>query len=646
MAKATRHGWLRVLVAAVLVFGGLVLGSVTASAATDGSFTYEDIAGGAAVTGYTGSEQNLSIPGTLGGKTVIAIADGAFQGNTTIQALALPSTCKAVGWQAFARCTQLRTITLNAGLQTIDCGAFYGCSKLQTLTIPDSVTVINSDGWYDYRPFGDCTSLTTVTIGSGLQEIQPHTFSGCTYLETLTLGNEIRSIGWGAFGGCPNLGTVNWNSKLTTIDVAAFEGNTSIQSITFPASLRTINDAAFRDCTQLKTLTLNNGLQTIQYSAFNGCTMLKSVVIPNSVTLLNSEWSIDQRSAPFGNCTRLETVIIGSGLNEIKEYTFLGSTALARVHIDPSVHVIERSVFENTHPNLVICSTSNTAYAKTYAQANGIPFELCDGDHRPRFAVTYNSNGAGVTNLPANQSKIEGVALILSGTVPVCTGYTFGGWATSAGGAKAYDPGASYTADATLSLYAVWTPITYTVQYNANGATGGATASSNHTYGTAKALTANGFTKTGYNFKGWSTAVNPAIDAAINYANGQNVSNLTAVDGETVNLYAVWAHVNKAILDNKITEAEGKVNDAQYTEASRANLQTALNSAKAVRDNSAATQAEVDSAVTMLQNAINALQKTTLKEYFRLWGKTTTWEKTPINWFLLIVCFGWLWMAF
>jgi len=34
------------------------------------------------------------------------------------------------------------------------------------------------------------------------------------------------------------------------------------------------------------------------------------------------------------------------------------------------------------------------------------------------------------------------------------------------------------------------------------------------------------------------------------------------------------------------------------------------------------------------------------KQYFRLWGKTTRWEKTFWNWVLLIVCFGWIWMAF
>jgi len=36
--------------------------------------------------------------------------------------------------------------------------------------------------------------------------------------------------------------------------------------------------------------------------------------------------------------------------------------------------------------------------------------------------------------------------------------------------------------------------------------------------------------------------------------------------------------------------------------------------------------------------------ETPAKQYFNLWGRTTRWEKTPLNWILLIVCFGWLWM--
>ena len=55
-------------------------------------------------------------------------------------------------------------------------------------------------------------------------------------------------------------------------------------------------------------------------------------------------------------------------------------------------------------------------------------------------------------------------------------------------------------------LYAIWEPNTYTITYNGNENTGGSTSTSTHRYDTAKNLTTNGFTKTGYTFVGWSTS--------------------------------------------------------------------------------------------------------------------------------------------
>jgi hypothetical protein len=41
-----------------------------------------------------------------------------------------------------------------------------------------------------------------------------------------------------------------------------------------------------------------------------------------------------------------------------------------------------------------------------------------------------------------------------------------------------------------------------------------------------------------------------------------------------------------------------------------------------------------------------AIKQDDAEQCFNLWGKETKWKKTPLNWFLLIVCFGWIWMAF
>lgn len=70
------------------------------------------------------------------------------------------------------------------------------------------------------------------------------------------------------------------------------------------------------------------------------------------------------------------------------------------------------------------------------------------------YTVSYNANGG--SGAPASQTKTEGVALTLSNTIPVRSGYTFLGWATSADGSVAYQSGGSFTADANTTLYAVW----------------------------------------------------------------------------------------------------------------------------------------------------------------------------------------------
>ena len=73
---------------------------------------------------------------------------------------------------------------------------------------------------------------------------------------------------------------------------------------------------------------------------------------------------------------------------------------------------------------------------------------------RPSYAVTYDANGG--SGAPAAQTKWHGQALALSPVRPTRSGYTFLGWATSPLGSAAYQPGASYSADAGLALYAVW----------------------------------------------------------------------------------------------------------------------------------------------------------------------------------------------
>lgn len=70
------------------------------------------------------------------------------------------------------------------------------------------------------------------------------------------------------------------------------------------------------------------------------------------------------------------------------------------------------------------------------------------------YTVSYNANGG--TGAPSSQTKTYGVTLTLSSTKPTRTNYNFLGWATSATGAVEYQPGASYTKNGAVTLYAIW----------------------------------------------------------------------------------------------------------------------------------------------------------------------------------------------
>lgn len=145
------------------------------------------------------------------------------------------------------------------------------------------------------------------------------------------------------------------------------------------------------------------------------------------------------------------------------------------------------------------------------------------------YKVTYNANGG--SGAPSAQTKWHGTNITLSSTKPTRTGYTFKGWATSASGSVAYAAGASYTADATVTLYAVWQAITYPVTYNANGGTG-SPGNQTKTYGTTLTLSSTKPTRTNYTFKGWGTS---ASATTVAYAAGASYTANAAL-----NLYAIW----------------------------------------------------------------------------------------------------------
>ena len=157
------------------------------------------------------------------------------------------------------------------------------------------------------------------------------------------------------------------------------------------------------------------------------------------------------------------------------------------------------------------------------------------------YKITYDANGG--SGAPSQQTKWHGTNITLSSTKPTRTGHTFKGWATSASGSIAYASGASYTANAAVTLYAVWQAVTYNVTYNANGGSG-APGQQTKTYGVTLKLSTTKPTRTNYNFKGWAKTATGAVA----YTAGANYTANAAIT-----LYAVWelAYVKPTITNVK-----------------------------------------------------------------------------------------------
>lgn len=145
------------------------------------------------------------------------------------------------------------------------------------------------------------------------------------------------------------------------------------------------------------------------------------------------------------------------------------------------------------------------------------------------YKVSYNANGG--SGAPSAQTKWHGTNITISTVKPTRTGYTFQGWGTSASGSVVYEPGDSYSKNASDTLYAIWKANTYAVTYDANDGSGAPSAQTK-TYGVDLTLSDIIPTRENYNFLGWGTSAGATTVA---YAPGSIYT-----DNVAITLYAIW----------------------------------------------------------------------------------------------------------
>ena len=150
--------------------------------------------------------------------------------------------------------------------------------------------------------------------------------------------------------------------------------------------------------------------------------------------------------------------------------------------------------------------------------------------------VRFDPNGGSGTM--ADQTAVYDQALTLTSNKFVNGSLFFAHWTTSVD-KVAYPDGAvvsnlTTVAGATNVFYAVWEKHSYVIRFNANGGAG-QMADLNVDYGETMPLTQNAFTRNGWRFVRWQGP------GETTFEDGESVFNLTTIDGEVIELFAVWS---------------------------------------------------------------------------------------------------------
>ncbi len=524
--------------------GGLSASSEDSDAAAgdtfnDRTFTYTVNEDGTtvAVTGLTDTSiTSADIPSTATDSdtgtsyTVTAINGGTFYLNTALTSVNIPSSVLLIGDYAFFGCTSIESFIVSSENESY-CSAdgvlfdkdmtkpiqYPAKSASTTYEVPSSVRIINSGAFYY------CTALTSVTLPDGLEEIGISAFSGVGTFKNTSDGAALDVT-------AANLSGHTWKRDSASDPLLAYQtlsyddngsdsGSVSSQTVSYGGSL-TVSDNGF-----IRAGYTFNGWNTqadgegTDYAVGDTISNITSnITLYAKWTGVNQTVSFDGNGSDGGSSMDSITVTYGAGAVTLPANTFTktGYTFSGwNTQTDGNGDAYDDGALIS---NLL---SSITLYAQWIADTYVVTFEGngSDGGSTLSVSVTYNA---------------AAVALTANGFTR--TGYTFTGWNTQANGeGTAFADGTSVSnLLSDLALYAQWSANTYTVTFDGNGSTSGATSATNVTYGADPvALTLNNFEKIGYSFVGWNTQADGEGTA---YADGQEVSNLTS----SFTLYAQW----------------------------------------------------------------------------------------------------------
>ena len=262
---------------------------ITASATSLSDFDYKVYDTAVVINKYKGSESSVTVPETISSKPVTWLNTSAFEGNTSVKKVILPSSLLGIKEYASKDCTKLEEVIGLENSQVTDLKSyvFQNCKNLKTISLPKTLTTIS------VSVFQGCTKLSYIKFPTTLSSMGSSAFYNCD-LETVDLFNtKLTRIPDYCFRENSDLTSFIMPSGVTQIGIGAFLLDKSLVKVRFPSSLKTVGERAFTKCYRLNSpymFEICYDLESIGKWAFLECTDLKKLYLPSSLKTLGQEF--------------------------------------------------------------------------------------------------------------------------------------------------------------------------------------------------------------------------------------------------------------------------------------------------------------------------------------------------------------------
>ena len=349
------------------------------------NWTFEDIDNSTVkAVSYTGSEEEVTIPEVVNGKTVTVIGKETFFRSgvksviipdtvttiedyafslSDIESVTISKNVTQIGEYAFSECFKLAEFIVSANSEhyTSENGILYNKDKTFLLfvtnsyenefTIPETVVNVKKGA------FKNCEKITSINIHKDLENVDVEALNIST-LRSIVVAEEnetYSSVDGVLFNEdktclvkCPKayleteetLPAVSYiipNGVTKVGDYAFFDSQ--LEEVTLSTDLIEIGKYAFAESLSLKTMQFPQGIESIGDYAFSGCMSLNGIEIPEGITSIND--------GLFSGCWKLDNISLQEGITSIGDYAFKGCSELTEIVLPSTVTSIGASAFED-----------------------------------------------------------------------------------------------------------------------------------------------------------------------------------------------------------------------------------------------------------------------------------------------------------